>query len=358
MKSDHTKKLAAISTAAAMVLALTACGGSKTADTTAATPADHTASEESTASENKELTPITFCLDWTPNTNHTGLYVAQQMGYYEDAGLKVQIVQPPENGAALMCAAGQAQFAIEAQDTMAPSLEADDPLGITAVAAVLQHNTSGIISRAGEGLDKPAGLTGKTYSTWESPVELATLKTVVNKDGGDFSQVKLIPNDITDEPAALAAHQTDAIWVFYGWGGINADIEQVDCDFFFFKDIDDVFDYYTPVIIANNDFLESDPETAKAFLSATAKGYEYAIENPKEAADMLIAGDNTGSLQGSVDLVLASQEYLSTQYKAEESRWGYIDESRWNAFYKWLADNGLTATDLTGKGFCNDYLPE
>ncbi len=358
MKSDHTKKLAAVSAAAAMVLALTACSGSKTADTTAAASETNTASEESSASDSKELTPITFCLDWTPNTNHTGLYVAQQMGYYEDAGLKVQIVQPPENGAALMCAAGQAQFAIEAQDTMAPSLEADDPLGITAVAAVLQHNTSGIISRAGEGLDKPAGLTGKTYSTWESPVELATLKTVVNKDGGDFSQVKLIPNDITDEPAALAAHQTDAIWVFYGWGGINADVEQVDCDFFFFKDIDDVFDYYTPVIIANNDFLESDPETAKAFLAATAKGYEYAIENPKEAADMLISGDNTGSLQGSEDLVYASQEYLSTQYKAEESRWGYIDESRWNTFYKWLADNELTETDLTGKGFCNDYLPE
>lgn len=55
---------------------------------------------------------ITFCLDWTPNTNHTGLYVAQAKGYYEEAGLDVEIVQPPENGAALMCAAGQAQFAI------------------------------------------------------------------------------------------------------------------------------------------------------------------------------------------------------------------------------------------------------
>jgi len=52
---------------------------------------------------------ITFCLDWTPNTNHTGLYVAQAKGYYEEAGLDVEIVQPPENGAALMCAAGQAQ---------------------------------------------------------------------------------------------------------------------------------------------------------------------------------------------------------------------------------------------------------
>lgn len=117
-----------------------------------------------------------------------------------------------------MCSAGQAQFAIAAQDTMAASLDSDAPLNITAVAAVLQHNTSGIMSRKGDGIDTPAGMTGKTYSTWESPIELATLETVVNEDGGDFSKVKLIPNDITDEPAALAAHQTDAIWVFYGLG--------------------------------------------------------------------------------------------------------------------------------------------
>ena len=152
---------------------------------------------------------ITFCLDWTPNTNHTGLYVAQAKGYYEEAGLDVEIVQPPENGAALMCAAGQAQFAIEAQDTMAASLALDEPLGITAVAGIIQHNTSGILSRKGDGIDKPAGLTGKTYSTWDSPIELAMLENVVNGDGGDFSQVTLIPNDITDEPAALAANQTD-----------------------------------------------------------------------------------------------------------------------------------------------------
>ena len=99
---------------------------------------------------------ITFCLDWTPNTNHTGLYVAQAKVYYEEAGLDVEIVQPPENGAALMCAAGQAQFAIEAQDTMAASLALDEPLGITAVAGIIQHNTSGILSRKGDGIDKPA----------------------------------------------------------------------------------------------------------------------------------------------------------------------------------------------------------
>ena len=310
------------------------------------------------SAEDKDLEKITFCLDWTPNTNHTGLYVAQAQGYYEEAGLDVEIVQPPEDGAALMCAAGQAQFAIEAQDTMAASLALDDPLGITAVAAVMQHNTSGIISRAGDGIDTPAGLTGKTYSTWESPIELAMLENVVNGDGGDFSQVTLIPNDITDEPAALAAHQTDAIWVFEGWGYINSEVEGVDCDYFNFSDVNPVFDYYTPVIIANNDYLESNPGQAKAFMEATAKGYEYAAEHPEEAADMLIAGDNTGSLKGAEELVKKSQEFLSAKYVDDADSWGVIDADRWNAFYSWLYENELCAKDLTGTGFSNDYLPQ
>jgi len=308
--------------------------------------------------EESGLTKITFCLDWTPNTNHTGIYAAQAQGWYEEAGLEVEIVQPPENGAAHMCASGEAQFAIEAQDTMAASLALDEPLGITAVAGLIQHNTSGIMSRAGDGIDTPKGLTGRTYSTWDSPIELAMLENVVDADGGDFDKVKLIPNDITDEPAALSAKQTDAVWVFEGWSKVNAQVSGVDVDYFAFSDIDPTFDYYTPVIIANNDFLAEDPEAAKAFLAATARGYEFAVENPEEAADMLIAGDNTGSLAEAEELVKASQKFLSPLYIDDADRWGVIDEARWNGFYKWLYENELCAKDLTDIGFSNEYLPE
>lgn len=260
MRKLNWKKIVAGTLSAIMLLSVTACGSSSTKSESASTEASK-----------KELTKVTFCLDWTPNTNHTGIYAAKALGYYEDAGLDVEIVQPPENGAATMCASGQAQFAIEAQDTMAAALDSDDPLGITAVAGLIQHNTSGIISRKGDGITSPKGLEGKTYSTWESPIEQATLKTVMKDEGADFSKVKLIPNNITDEPAALKANQTDAIWVFYGWGGINAEVEGVDCDYWNFKDIDSVFDYYTPVMIANNDFLKNSPDEAKAFLAATKK---------------------------------------------------------------------------------------
>ncbi len=306
----------------------------------------------------EDLTKITFCLDWTPNTNHTGIYAAQALGYFEEEGLDVEIVQPPENGAVLMCAAGQAQFAIDAQDTMAAALDQDEPLGITAVAAMIQHNTSGILSRAGDGINSPKGLEGKVYSTWESPIELKMIEYVMEQDGGDFSKVTLIPNDITDEPAALAAHQTDAVWVFYGWSGINAQIEGVDCDYWSFGDISPELDYYTPVILANDSFLEESPDVAKAFLKAAARGYAYAAEHPKEAADMLIEGDSTGSLSGSEDLIYASQEWLSGRYIDDADRWGVIDEDRWNNFYGWLSENGLTQHDLTGKGFSNEFLPD
>ena len=306
----------------------------------------------------EDLTKITFCLDWTPNTNHTGIYAAQALGYFEEEGLDVEIVQPPENGAVLMCAAGQAQFAIDAQDTMAAALDQDEPLGITAVAAMIQHNTSGILSRAGDGINSPKGLEGKVYSTWESPIELKMIEYVMEQDGGDFSKVTLIPNDITDEPAALAAHQTDAVWVFYGWSGINAQVEGVDCDYWSFGDISPELDYYTPVILANDSFLEESPDVAKAFLRAAGRGYAYAAEHPKEAADMLIEGDSTGSLSGSEDLIYASQEWLSGRYIDDADRWGVIDEDRWNSFYGWLSENGLTQHDLTGKGFSNEFLPD
>ena len=175
-------------------------------------------------SDNKEKTAITVCLDWTPNTNHTGMFVALEKGYYEEAGLDVTIVQPPENGATQACAAGQAQFAVDFQDILAAALTSDTPLEVTAVTALVQHNTSGVMSLKGQGMDKPAGLTNKTYLTWDSPIELATMEAVVTKDGGDWSKVKKIPNTVTDDAQDVKQNPDHAIWVFYGWGGINAEV--------------------------------------------------------------------------------------------------------------------------------------
>lgn len=302
-----------------------------------------------------ETEKITFVLDWTPNTNHTGLYVAESLGYFEDQGLEVEIVQPPEGGADALVASGRAQFGVSFQDSMAPGVAGDNALPTTAVAALIQHNTSGIISRKGEGMDTPKGMEGKKYATWDGPIEVAMIQNVVEQDGGDFSKVEMIPSTVTDEVSALESGSVDAIWIFYAWAGVKFELTGAETDYFAFKDINPVFDYYTPVVIANNEFLEEEPETAKKFLTALRDGYEYAIENPQEAADILCEA----APELDPELVLASQEYLKDQYKAEVSQWGYIDPERWNAFYQWLNENGLTEAEIPeNAGFSNDYLPE
>ncbi|MBR5771994.1 MAG: ABC transporter substrate-binding protein [Clostridia bacterium] len=337
------KKLTAILLSVILLLSFAACGKTDNGGTA--------------PNDTNELEKITVCLDWTPNTNHTGLFVALAKGFYKDAGLDVTIIQPPENGAVQACSAGQAQFAVDFQDTLAPAFTSDTPMDVTAVAALIQHNTSGIISKKGEGMDRPAGIEGKEYLTWDNPTELAIMKKVVTDDGGDWSKVKIIPNTVTDEAQDITANPSHAIWVFYAWSGINAQVSGVDTDFFYLKDIDPTFDYYTPVLVANNGYLASNPEQVKAFLNATQAGYEYAIENPEDAARILIDSDETGSLTGSEELVEASQLWLADKYTDDAFQWGYIDAARWNAFYAWLYSEGLIEKEIPENfGFTNEFL--
>ena len=306
--------------------------------------------------ENEKET-VTVVLDWTPNTNHTGIFVAQAKGYFEDAGLNVEVVQPPEGGAEALVASGKAQFGVSFQDSLAPAFVGEEKLPVTAIAAVIQHNTSGIISRAGEGMDTPKGLEGKKYATWDLDVEKETIRDVMTVDGGNFDLVELIPSTVTDEVSALKSGSVDAIWVFYGWAGVACDVAGLDTDYFEFADIDSVFDYYTPVIIGNNEWLGENPETAKAFVKALSQGYTFAVENPEEAAEILM--DAAPELKANSELVYASQEYLAKEYISDASRWGEFDENRWAGFYNWLNEKKLLEDELDPEfGFTNEYLPD
>ena len=314
-----------------LILGLTACGG------------------------DREQT-VTVVLDWTPNTNHTGIYVALANGYFEEAGLDVQVVQPPEDGAVTLVASGKAQFGVSFQDSLAPAFAGDSPMPVTAVAAIIQHNTSGIVSRAGEGMDTPRGLEGKKYATWDLDVEKATIRDVMAADGGNFDLVELIPSTVTDEVSALQSGSVDAIWIFYGWAGVACEVAGLDTDYFEFADIDPVFDYYTPVLIGSNAWLEENPDAARAFLAALSKGYTYAAEHPAEAADILM--EAAPELKANSALVYASQEYLAGEYIADAARWGEFDGERWAAFFNWLNENDLMEAEIDPDfGYTNDYLP-
>lgn len=295
--------------------------------------------------ENNKLTDVVVSLDWVPNTNHTGLYVAQEKGYFKEQGLNVKIVQPSEDSASTLVANNRADFGIYFQPNMTSRLEKGVP--ITAVAAILQHNPAGLLSLKSLGAKSPKDLNGKRYSTWEDPIDDATVAHVV----GD--KLVKIPGEATDATVALRMNQFDYILAYYGWDGIHAKMQDVETNFFFLRDYEPIFDYYAPVIITNNKLLETNPELVKKTLAAMKKGYLYAAKNPEESADILVKY----APETNKELALASQKYISTQYLDDNGEWGKFDYNRWDRFYDWVYKQGLIEKPLPPQaGVTNDYL--
>lgn len=295
---------------------------------------------------------IDLILDWTPNTNHTGLYVAKEKGYFKEAGVDVDLKLPPEESSSDLVINGKAPFAIYFQDYMAKKLEKG--AGITAVAAIVEHNTSGIISRKSDKITNPKDLVGKKYGTWNDPTELAMLKTLVESQGGDFDKVEKVPNNDSNSVTPIANGVFDTAWIYYGWDGILAKSQGVDANLMYLRDYVPAFDYYSPVLIANNDYLKENKEEARKVVQAIKKGYQYAMDHPEEAADILIK--NAPELKEKRDFVLESQRYLSKNYADDKDKWGQFDADRWNAFYKWDKENGILEKDLTNQGFTNEFV--
>ncbi|MDO5755273.1 MAG: ABC transporter substrate-binding protein [Tissierellia bacterium] len=297
---------------------------------------------------------VTFVFDWVPNTNHTGVYVAAEKGFYKEQGLKVNIVQPPEDGGESLVASGKAEFGVGFQDTMAAAWANEDPLPITAVLAIINHNTSGILSAKDKNIESPKDMEHHNYATWDNPVEQAMLKNVIEKDGGDFSKVELIPSTVTDAVSALQTN-IDTLWVYYAWDGIAAEVKGLETNYFNFADINPIFDYYTPFIFSSDRFIEEHPELVRAFVEGTSKGYQYAIEHPEEAAEILLKHNP----EMDEEIAMASQKWLADQYQADGDRFGEIDPERWNAFYDWLWEEKLIDQKIEKDfGFTNEFLPE
>ncbi|HFI0464346.1 TPA: ABC transporter substrate-binding protein [Streptococcus suis] len=296
---------------------------------------------------------IEFILDWVPNTNHTGLYIALEKGYFQEAGVDVTIRRPPEGSTTELVGLGQAQFGISFQDSLAHRFVAGLP--VTAVATILEHNTSGVIATKDSGIEGPKDMAGHSYGTWNDPTELAMLAYIVGLEGGDYDQIELVPNQADNSVIGLANNMFESAWIYYAWDGIMAGYQNLDTNFFYFKDYAPELDYYSPVIIANNDYIEENPEQARAVIQAIKKGYQDAAEDPKAAADILLK--HAPELKDQADFVYASQEWIASQYASDMSKWGHIDQERWDSFYQWLVDNDLVDGQLLeGTYFTNDLV--
>lgn len=297
---------------------------------------------------------VTVVLDWTPNTNHTGLYTALENGYYKDQGLDVEIVQPPEGGAASLVASGKADFGISYQEEVTYAKTSDDPLPIKAIAAVIQHNSSGFASPKDKNIKTPKDFEGKIYGGWGSESETAAIKAVMEKTGADFDKVTIA--DIgQDDFFTATTNSVDFAWIYEGWDVVQAKLKGFDLNFIPMNQFDKRLDYYTPVIISNETLLSDNPELAKKFMKATTEGYQFAIDNPEEAAKILVKH----APEIDEELAIESQKFLASKYKDDAPRWGEMKDEVWNNYTAFLKEYGLINKDLKPEdAYTNEFLPQ
>ncbi|MFD4356182.1 ABC transporter substrate-binding protein [Nocardia sp. NPDC058518] len=303
---------------------------------------------------------IRFALDWTPNTNHSGLYVALQRGYFADAGLDVQVLPYNNTSVDTVVDAGNAEFGISTHNSS--TFARASGARIQSVLAPLQHWATGIGVRADRtDLVSPKNLDGKTYAGFGDPGERESLQQVIRNDGGtgDFTSVVLGSSAYE----AVYSGKADFTVSYLAWEGIEAEHHGTPMKYFRYTDFG-FPDSYAIVIDANEVWLAENPDRAKKFVQALQRGYQFAADNPDAAAQDLIDA-NPGAFNDE-KLVFDSQRMLAEQFmKDPNGRVGTQTVEQWSANSRFLYRSGLlngpdgkplTTEPDWSTYFTNDYL--
>ena len=250
-----------------------------------------------------------------------------------------------------MIASGKADFAISAQENV--TLARVEGIPVVSVGAIIQHNTSAFASLKKDNMTSPKDFEGKRYGGWGGPAEEATLKTIMDKHQADFNKVEKIILGQTDFFKSIG-RDADFEWIYYGWDGIEAKRQGKELNTIMVKDLDPALDFYSPVMITSEKHTKQDKDFVKKFMSATAEGYNFAIKEPKEAADILIKAVPDVNK----DLVQESQKWLSKKYQDDAKAWGVQKEEVWTNYMNFLYDNKVIKKKIDVKdAFTNEFLP-
>jgi ABC-type nitrate/sulfonate/bicarbonate transport system substrate-binding protein len=247
---------------------------------------------------------LSVALDWTPNTNHVGLYVAQAKGWFEEAGLDVDILPYTDTSSGTLVASGVAEFGI----LSAVGFHSQRATGadMTVVMAIVQHETGRLVFNGErEDIQRPADLDGMTYAGFGSAWEEALISSIIANDGGEgtFDTVTLG----TSAYEALANGSVDFTLEVSTWEGVNSVLLNRPQRAFRYADYG-VPDQHTTFLGGNGTWLVENPQTAETFVQVAQRGYAFAAENPAEAADILI--EETSGMLTNPDLVRASMQAL------------------------------------------------
>ena len=292
--------------------------------------------DDDSPSSTEPAVPVSLALDWVPNTNHTGFFVADEMGWYGEEGVQLELLPYAQVEPDTLVATGEADFGISFAPSLTLAVAAGRPL--TSVMAILQRPASALAVRSDRSdIQTPADLDGLVYAGFGAPWEEVLVRTVIRNAGGrgEFETVVLS----TFAYEAVYAGEADFVVPFMTWGGIEAELRGTPLKAFQYRDYG-FPDFYAVLLMSNPEWLSANEEAARGFVRATQRGFQFAAENPDEAAQILI--DTNPGVFPEEELVVRSARLLGSDYYLDErGAFGTQTLDRWTEFPRFLFENGL-----------------
>jgi putative hydroxymethylpyrimidine transport system substrate-binding protein len=301
-----------------------------------------------------ERQSFSLTLDFYPNPDHAGIYMAQKLGYFEEAGLDLNIDTPSDPAAPVkQVAAGQTDLAISYEPEVA--LAREQGLDVVAIGALVNRPLTSLIWLAESKIKGVGDLEGKTIATAGIPYQDAFLKTILARVNLTPEDVKAVNVGFGLLPALIGGSAQAMLGGYSNVEGVDLR-ERGKAPVVTPVDQLGVPTYDELVFVANREKLEEDPDKFRLFLAALQRGTEAAAEKPGEATTAITEANPDLEPKLAAAEVKATLPLLSAT--TGKQPYGYMDPEEWEAFAGWMRDNGLIeslpkASELLDNG----YLP-
>lgn len=295
---------------------------------------------------------LTVLLDWYPWSNHTGLFRADDAGYFRDEGLQAQIEVPSDPAAVLkIVGAGQADFGISYQTDVLQARAEGIP--VVSIAALVQHPLNSVMTLKDSGITSPKQLEGKKLGTPGLPSNDAYLAAMMRQAGADPGRVEKVDVGFDLVPALISKKVDAIIGAYWVHENILAELQGYPVNVMKVEDFG-VPDYYELVLVANERMIREHPETIRRFLRATVRGYEDVQKDLNMGLGLLLerAPDTDRRLEE------RGIQLLSPLWTDGAAAFGWQDPERWRSYGDWLVENGLLPRQSDwDAAYTNEFLP-
>ncbi len=277
-----------------------------------------------------------LALDWTPNINHIGIFIAQKMGFLRQRDIDLNIISPVVDNyiysPAKKLELGVADFALCPTETIISYRTKEVPCKLYALLTIFKEDVSAIAVRNNLNITRPKDLDGKSYASYGARYEDSIVRQLIKNDGGS-GKIKIFYPERLGVWNTVLNDKYDSTWIFMNWEGI----QRPDLVLFKLKNYDIPYSY-SPLIVTSENFIQkTDKNDIHSFIDAIKEGYKYSMKFTSESIKIL--EKYIPKSDSEIDLLKALE--FSQKYFGEEKNFGVIDIDLFTNFLEWAYKNNI-----------------